>query len=51
MLGHLVIGHEIVDAAARAAALPADRRLGVLHAIGWHHGPPPGSPCMADQQP
>ena len=42
MLGHLVIGHEIVDAAARAAALPADRRLGVLHAIGWHHGPPAG---------
>ena len=42
MLGHLVIGHEIVDAAARAAALAADRRLGVLHAIGWHHGPPAG---------
>ena len=42
MLGHLVIGHEIVDAAARSGALPADRRLGVLHAIGWHHGPPAG---------
>jgi len=42
MVGHLVIGHEIVEAAARAAALPADRRLGVLHAIGWHHGPPAG---------
>lgn len=42
MLGHLVIGHEIVAAAVRAAGLPAERRLGVLHAIGWHHGPPAG---------
>ena len=42
MLGHLVIGHEIVAAAARAADLSAERRLGVLHAIGWHHGPPAG---------
>ena len=42
MLGHLVIGHEIVAAAALAAGLSAERRLGVLHAIGWHHGPPAG---------
>lgn len=42
MLGHLVIGHEIVEAAARAAGLSVERRLGVLHAIGWHHGPPAG---------
>lgn len=42
LLGHLAIGHEIVDAAARAAGLTAERRLSVLHAIGWHHGPPAG---------
>jgi 3'-5' exoribonuclease len=42
MLGHLAIGHEIVDAAARRAGLAADRRLAVLHAVGWHHGPPAG---------
>jgi 3'-5' exoribonuclease len=42
MLGHLAIGHEIVDAAARRTGLSPERRLGVLHAIGWHHGPPAG---------
>jgi 3'-5' exoribonuclease len=42
MLGHLLIGHEIVDGAARAAGVSDERRLNVLHAIGWHHGPPAG---------
>ena len=42
MLGHLAIGHGIVDGAARAAGLTEERRLAVLHAIGWHHGPPAG---------
>ncbi len=44
LLGHLAIGHEIVDAAARRASLATDRRLALLHAIGWHHGPPAGQP-------
>jgi 3'-5' exoribonuclease len=42
LLGHVAIGHEIVDAAARRAGLPAHTRLALLHVIGWHHGPPPG---------
>lgn len=42
MLGHLAIGHEIVDAAARRARLPAPARLALLHTVAWHHGPPPG---------
>jgi 3'-5' exoribonuclease len=42
MLGHLAIGHEILDAAARGAGLASDRRLALLHAVAWHHGPPPG---------
>lgn len=42
LLGHVAIGHEIVDAAARRAGLVADRRLALLHAVGWHHGPPAG---------
>lgn len=42
LLGHMAIGHEIVDAAARGAALPDGVRLGLLHAIAWHHGPPAG---------
>lgn len=42
LLGHLAIGHEIVDGAARRARLPADTRLGLLHAVAWHHGPPAG---------
>ncbi|WP_217914577.1 OB-fold nucleic acid binding domain-containing protein [Miltoncostaea marina] len=42
LLGHLAIGHEIVADAARRAGLPALRRAELLHAIDWHHGPPPG---------
>lgn len=43
LLGHLAIGHEIVGDAARAAGLTAARRAELLHVVGWHHGPPPGS--------
>ncbi len=42
LLGHVAIGHGIVDGAARRAGLGADQRLALLHAIGWHHGPPAG---------
>lgn len=42
LLGHVAIGHEIVGDAARRAGLPAGRRAELLHAIDWHHGPPPG---------
>lgn len=42
MLGHVAIGHGIVDAAARRGALGEERRLALLHTIGWHHGPPAG---------
>jgi 3'-5' exoribonuclease len=51
MLGHLTIGHEIVDAAARRAGCSADRRLPLLHAVAWHHGPPPGqAPAAASPE-
>lgn len=42
LLGHLAIGHEIVGDAARRAGLAPLRRAELLHAIDWHHGPPPG---------
>ncbi|MEW6583311.1 MAG: HD domain-containing protein [Actinomycetota bacterium] len=42
LLGHLALGHEIVSDAARRAGLAADRRLALLHAVAWHHGPPAG---------
>jgi 3'-5' exoribonuclease len=42
LLGHVAIGHELVGDAARAVSLPARRRAELLHAIDWHHGPPPG---------
>jgi 3'-5' exoribonuclease len=42
LLGHVAIGHEIVGDAARRVGLPAVRRAELLHAIDWHHGPPPG---------
>jgi len=42
LLGHVAIGHEIVGDAARACGLPSGRRAELLHAIDWHHGPPPG---------
>ncbi|HSI80145.1 MAG TPA: HD domain-containing protein [Solirubrobacterales bacterium] len=40
LLGHLVIGAEIVGTAARD--LPADRRLALLSCILTHHGPDAG---------
>ena len=42
-LGHLAIGMQMVDEAARAADLADDRRLALLQAIAWHHGPPAGA--------
>ncbi len=42
-IGHLVIGQQMVDDAARATGLDDDQRLPLLHAIGWHHGPPAGA--------
>jgi 3'-5' exoribonuclease len=42
LLGHVAIGHEIVSDTARAVSLAPTRRAEVLHAIDWHHGPPPG---------
>jgi 3'-5' exoribonuclease len=42
LLGHLALGMEIVGAAAASTGLAPDRRLDLLHAVAWHHGPPPG---------
>ncbi len=42
LLGHMAIGHEIVGDAARRVGLSSSRRAELLHAIDWHHGPPPG---------
>ena len=42
LLGHLALGMEIVDGAAKKTGLDAARRLELLHAVAWHHGPPPG---------
>ena len=42
LLGHLVIGLQMVDDAARRVGLPDERRLALLHVIGFHHGPPAG---------
>ena len=44
LLGHMALGHEIVDRAARGAGLAESRRLALLHVIAWHHGPPAGQP-------
>ncbi len=44
LLGHVAIGHEIVGDAARSARLSSTRRAELLHAVDWHHGPPPGQP-------
>ncbi len=43
MVGHLALGMQMVDEAARATGLGDEPRLALLHAIGWHHGPPPGA--------
>ncbi|MCU0307633.1 MAG: HD domain-containing protein [Thermoleophilia bacterium] len=51
MLGHLVIGHGIVAEAAAHAGLAPERRLALLHAVGWHHGPPGGqAPAAASPE-
>lgn len=42
LLGHVAIGHELVGDAARSVSLPPTRRAELLHAMDWHHGPPPG---------
>ena len=42
LLGHVAIGHEIVGDVARRVGLAAGRRAELLHAMDWHHGPPPG---------
>ena len=47
MLGHLGIGQQMVDGVSRQVGLAEDRRLALLHAIGWHHGPPPGAHISA----
>ena len=47
LLGHVAIGHEIVGDAARGAGLAPGRRAELLHALDWHHGPPPGQPPTA----
>lgn len=42
MLGHVTIGHELVDGIARRLRVPEAKRLALLHVMGWHHGPPTG---------
>lgn len=42
LLGHIAIGHALIDAAARRARLDDERRLHLLHVVDWHHGPPAG---------
>jgi 3'-5' exoribonuclease len=37
LLGHVILGQQIVD--ARAGAMSADRRLALAHCILTHHGP------------
>lgn len=44
LLGHLAIGHAIIDRAARRVSLPEARRVALLHTVDWHHGPPAGQP-------
>ncbi len=44
LLGHVAIGHEIVGDDARRVSLAPTHRAELLHAIDWHHGPPPGQP-------
>lgn len=43
LMGHVAIGLDIVAAASRAVGLPEARRLALMHAVAWHHGPPPGA--------
>jgi 3'-5' exoribonuclease len=44
LLGHVAIGHAIIDAAARRVGLDDSRRARLLHTVDWHHGPPSGQP-------
>ena len=39
LLGHLVLGQQILDEAAAAVGMPDDRRLALLHCVLCHHGP------------
>ncbi len=39
LLGHVVLGQQLVDAAAARVGLAADRRLALAHCILCHHGP------------
>jgi 3'-5' exoribonuclease len=39
LLGHLVLGEQIVSDCARRAGLASDRRLSILHCLLAHHGP------------
>ncbi len=39
LLGHLQLAAEIINATPQAAALPAERRLALLHCVLSHHGP------------
>jgi 3'-5' exoribonuclease len=51
LLGHLALGSEILEGVAKRTGLSAERRLALLHAVGWHHGPPPGmSPGSASPE-
>ena len=47
LLGHVALGQEIVAGAAGGVGLTSERRLALLHAVGWHHGPPAGQPAGA----
>ncbi|MEQ8834646.1 MAG: HD domain-containing protein [Miltoncostaeaceae bacterium] len=42
LLGHLAIGERIVERTAHTVGLDPSRRIRLLHAMGWHHGPPAG---------
>lgn len=42
LLGHLALGLDIAGDAAKKTGLDSKRRLELLHAVAWHHGPPPG---------
>jgi len=47
LIGHVAIGHRIVDRAARTVRLDPGRRALLLHTIDWHHGPPAGQAAGA----
>ncbi|MSO43942.1 MAG: HD domain-containing protein [Thermoleophilia bacterium] len=43
LLGHVPIGQQMVGEIAHTVGLSDERRLALLHVIGWHHGPPAGA--------